>query len=50
LNLEIDKGLAREYVDAIYNAFSESGNEIPKHLGDALCSIELQLNDANEQQ
>lgn len=49
LKLELEEGIARDYIDAIRDAFDTAGMDMPKHLHDAVFEIGVQL-DADEEE
>ncbi len=45
LSIEINYDIAATFIHSIRAAYVESGNDMPKHLGDVLIAIEDQLDD-----
>jgi len=43
LKIEIDRRDAVDMIETVNEAFKEAGMDIPKHLGDALLSLENQI-------
>lgn len=46
LSIEISYDIAATFIHSIRAAYVESGNDMPKHLGDVLIALEDQLDDS----
>ena len=48
MDIQIQDDVAKEIVSSIYNAFQKAGEDMPKHLNDAMCSLQAQIDDQEE--